>query len=149
MNKTVTRLEFRDISIEKIKIADLVFSYQDKQGIIKHKDRLWIPFNVAKKSSLKGLQLCVHRSTGNKYFTVHYWFKKKHKILSIGKFIPGIFGTKQVEDKLFSIVKDHTNEKGIWIKDPAITARDSTRIITDTQFKNSQKKIINEIIKLK
>ena len=146
MIKTVTRLEFRDISIEKIKVIDLEFSYTNKDGIIKHKDRLWLPFNVAKKSSLKGLKLCVHKSTGNKYFTVHYWFKKKHKILSIGKFVLGIFGTKQCEEKLFSIVKEHTDENGISIKNPAITERDKTRVITDTQFTASKKKTINEVI---
>ena len=49
MIRTVTRLEFRDISIEKIKVIDLEFSYTNNEGIIKHKDRLWLPFNVAKK----------------------------------------------------------------------------------------------------
>ena len=143
MIKTVTRLEFKDTAIDKIKGQDLEFS---SQGKTKLKDRIYIPFNVTKKSSLKGLKLCVHRSTGNRYFVVIFWFKKKQKIYSVGKFIPGIFGTKQVEEKLFPVVKEHTNEKGIWIKDPNITERDKTRVITDTQFTDSKKKTINEII---
>ena len=72
-------IEFRDLSIEKIKIPDLEFSYQDKEHKIRHRDRIFIPFNVAKKSSLKGLKLCVHKSTGNKYFVLQNWFKKKPK----------------------------------------------------------------------
>ena len=80
MIKTSPKKEFRDSAIEKVKIAGLEFSYTNKEGIIKHKDRIYIPFNVAKKSSLKGLQLCVHKSTGNKYFVVIFWFKKKQKI---------------------------------------------------------------------
>ena len=124
------KLVLNDKTIERLKIQDLEFSYQDKQGIIKHKDRIYIPFNVAKKSLLKGLTICIHRSTGNKTFNIRFWFKKKSKNLPLGKFVLGIYGIKQVEDKLFSIVKDHTNEKGVWIKDPVITERDKTRVIT-------------------
>ena len=61
MNKTTT-IEFRDSSIEKIRFDDLEFSYI-KDGITKHRDRLYIPFNVAKKSSLKGLKLCIHKGS--------------------------------------------------------------------------------------
>ena len=37
MIKTVTRLEFRDTSIDKIKVDDLEFSYTNKKGIDKQK----------------------------------------------------------------------------------------------------------------
>ena len=124
MNKTVAKQQFRDSSIEAIKIPNLEFSYINKEGVTKYRRRLWIPFDVAKKSALKGLALCIHKSTKNKYFTLHYWFNKKSKLLTIGKFVPGVFGTKQCEEKLFELVKEHTNEKGIWIRDPAITVRD-------------------------
>ena len=62
MMKTITRLKFSDNSIDKIKFDDLEFSYI-KDGITKYRDRLWLPFEVGKKSSLKGLKLCVHKST--------------------------------------------------------------------------------------
>ena len=151
MIRTITKLKFKDSSIEAIKFSDLVFSYEvtDKQTgnkIIKHSSRLWIPFDVAKKSVLKGTKLCFYKSSKNKYFTVQYWFKRKPKMLTIGKFVLGVFGTKQCEEKLFSIVKAHTNDKGLWIKDPSITERDKTRVITDTQFTESKKKTINEVI---
>ena len=129
MIKTITTIKFTDNSIDKIKFDELVFSYE-KNGKMIFRDRVWLPFEVGKKSSLKGLKLCVHKSTRNKYFMVQYWFERKTKMLSLGKYVPGIFGTKQCEEKLFSIVKDHTNEKGVWIKDPVITERDKTRVIT-------------------
>ena len=77
---------------------------------------------------------------------LHTGFKKSLKSLSLGEYIPGIFGKKQVEDKLYELTDTHLDNKGRWIKDPAITERDSTRIITDTQFTESKKKIINEIM---
>ena len=146
MIKTIAKQKFRDTSIEAIKFDDLEFSYLNKEGVTKYRYRLWLPFDVAKKSSLKGLKLCIYKSSKNKYFTLQYWFKKKPKLLTIGKFVPGVFGTKQCEEKLFSLVKEHTDEKGIWIKDPSITERDKTRVITDTQFTESKKKTINELI---
>ena len=69
MIKTITKLEFKDSAIEKIKIPDLEFSYV-KNGINKYRDRIYIPFNVAKKSSLKGLKLCAHKSSRSKYFVI-------------------------------------------------------------------------------
>ena len=146
MIKTITKLEFKDSAIEKVKIAALEFSYTNKEGIIKHKDRIYIPFNVAKKSSLKGLKLCVHKSSRSKYFAVLFWFKGKPLILNLGKYITDKFGTKQCEDKLHQIVKDHTDDKGRWIKNPLLTEKNKTRVITDTQFTESKKKTINELI---
>ena len=86
MNK-LERIKFTDHSIDKIKFDDLEFSYI-KDGQTKGRDRLWISFEVGKKSSLKGLKLCIHRSTRNKYFMLQYWFDRKAKYLSIGKYIP-------------------------------------------------------------
>jgi len=139
------KLELNDRAIEKIKIADFEFTYINDNKT-KSRDRIHIPFKVAKKSTLKGLNLIVHKSTSRKNFCLKYWFKGKSKVLTLGKFVPGIYGIKQVEEELFPIVQDHTNKKGHWIKDPTITERNKTRIITDTQFKNSQKKTLNEII---
>jgi len=107
MIRTITKLKFKDSSIEAIKFSDLVFSYEvtDKQTgnkIIKHSSRLWIPFDVAKKSVLKGTKLCFYKSSKNKYFTVQYWFKRKPKMLTIGKFVLGVFGTKQCVRRNYS-----------------------------------------------
>ena len=139
------KLELNDRAIEKIKIADFNFTYMDGNKT-KSRDRIHIPFKVAKKSTLKGLYLIVHKNTSRKNFCVKYWFKGKSKVLTLGKFVPGIYGIKQVEEELFPIVKEHTDKKGHWVKDPVITERDKTRVITDTQFTDSKKKTINEMI---
>ena len=144
MNK-LERIKFTDHSIDKIKFDDLEFSYI-KDGKNKYRDRLWLPFEVGKKSSLKGLKLCVHKSTKSKYFMLQYWFDRKAKYLSIGKYVPGIFGTKQCEDKVFNIVKDHSNDKGHWIKDPQITEQNKTRVITKDNLKELERKTWNEAI---
>ena len=46
--QTVTKLEFKDNAIAKIKVDDLEFSYVDKQGVRRFKDRLWFRvFSIA------------------------------------------------------------------------------------------------------
>ena len=74
------------------------------------------PFNVPKRSILKGLKLCVHKSTGNKYFVINFWYDKKQNIYSVGKFNLGLFGTSELEAELTPIVEEHTNKKRHWIK---------------------------------
>ncbi len=56
------KLELNDRAIEKIKIADFEFTYINDNKT-KSRDRIHIPFKVAKKSTLKGLNLIVHKST--------------------------------------------------------------------------------------
>ena len=128
--KPITKMELNDRAIEKLKVADFAFMYVAKDGSTKTRDRITIPFKTDKKTSLKGLKLTIHRSTGSKIFMVKYLFHSKSKFLVLGKFSLGIFGIKQVEELLFPIVKDHTNESGHWIKDPQITRRNETRVIT-------------------
>ena len=143
--KETSRIEFRDSSIEKVKYGDLEFSYI-KDGITKHRKALYIPFNVAKKSSLKGLKLCVFKGSRSKYFSLQFWFNGKSERLNIGKFVPGIFGTKQCDDKLHQLVKDHTDDNGYWIKNPLLTERNKTRVITKANVKTLERKTINETI---
>ena len=47
--KTIIKIEFKDTAIAKIKVDELEFSYTNKASQIKHKDRLYIPFNVPKR----------------------------------------------------------------------------------------------------
>ena len=111
---------------------------------------LYIPFKVPYGSHLKGLCLRVSRLKGFKTikrFVLRYWFEGKHKKLTLGIFKPG-FGVKEVNDKLFQIVKEHTNEKGRWIKSPNITEREKETKITKSQFVESLKKTIRETIEL-
>ena len=144
--KPINKVELNDRSIEKLKVADFDFTYIAKDGSIKTRDRITIPLKADKKTSLKGLKLTIHRSTGSKIFMVNYKFQGKSKFLVLGKFSLGIFGIKQVEELLFPIVKDHTNESGHWIKDPQITRRNETRVITKENVKELERKTINEVI---
>ena len=144
--KPITKVELNDRAIEKLKVADFVFMYVAKDGSTKTRDRITIPLKTDKKTSLKGLKLTIHRSTGSKIFMVNYKFQSKSKYLVLGKFSLGIFGIKQVEELLFPIVKSNTNDKGIWVKDPLITERNKTRVITKENVKELERKTINEVI---
>ena len=71
---------------------------------------LYIPFKVPHSSHLKGLCLRVSRLRGFKKikrFVLRYWFKGKHKKLTLGLFKPG-YGVKEINDKLYQIAKEHT-----------------------------------------
>ena len=98
-----------------------------------------IPFKVPLRLHLKGLGINTSRSTRKKYFVLRYWFQGKNHPYTLGTFTPG-FGVKEVSEKLFEIVEEHTNDRGLWIKDPKITEKDKETKITKSQFKNSQKK---------
>ncbi len=143
--KETSRLEFRDKAIDKIKYSDLEFSYI-KDGIIKYRKVIYIPFVVGKKSSLKGLKLCIYKNSQSKYFDLQFWFNRRSYRFNIGKFVPGIFGTKQCDEKLHQLVKDHTDDNGYWIKNPLLTERNKTRVITKANVKTLERKTINETI---
>ena len=53
---TCTKIKLDNRTIAKIRVEDLDFSYINKVGETKFKDRLYLPFQVAPKSLLKGLK---------------------------------------------------------------------------------------------
>ena len=106
-----------------------------------------IAFKVPLKSHLKGLKLGMSKATKKKYFVLYYWFQSEYHPYTLGTYGPS-FGVKQVSDKLFDIVEEHTNDKGLWLKDPKITKKDEETKITKSQFKNSQRKVVYRQIKL-
>ena len=126
---------FTDKAISEVKHSKIEFIF---------KPFVDIPFKNIKHTRLKGLKLRVFRN-GGVYFVLQYWFRGKPRKITLGEYIPGVFGKKEVEDKLYEITQTHLNDKGHWIKDPSITERDKTRVITDTQFTESKKKTINEV----
>jgi|ETNmetMinimDraft_33_1059910.scaffolds.fasta_scaffold05629_1 integrase len=128
-------LPFSNTSIEK---------YIPTFGNLRYKS---IPFKVPLKSHLKGLKLTMSKATKKKYFVLWYWFKGRYHPYTLGTYAPG-FGVKEVNKKLFDIVEEHTNDKGLWIKDPKITKKDDETKITKSQFKNSQRKTVRETIEL-
>ena len=108
-DKTCTELKFENREIASLKVDDLEFSFIDKNGNIKHKDRLHIPFSNL-SGSLKGLKLRVFKNSGNKIFVLNYWFQGKSVYYTIGQYIPDTFGTEEVEDKLLPIVRSHKDK---------------------------------------
>ena len=92
--------------------------------------RVYTSFKFRKDTRYKGLYLCEYPN-GDKHFIIKYYLsghRKKKKIFAIGKFNlhhdkngKAIFGTQQCEERLFKIVEEHTNNKGLWFKDPQQT----------------------------
>jgi len=141
--ENLSQIKFDNKAIDKIKVEDLDFSYINKVGETKFKDRLYLPFQVAPKSLLKGLKLCVHKDTGNKILVLSIWFNKQSQYYSVGKFTDG-FGIKEVEDILHPIVRSHTNHKGHWIKNPKITYQESERVIKKEDIEATERKTVND-----
>ena len=95
-DKTCTELKFENREIASLKVEDLEFSFIDKNGNIKHKDRLHIPFSNL-SGSLKGLKLRVFKNSGNKIFVLNYWFQGKSVYYTIGQYTD-TFGTDSKYD---------------------------------------------------
>ena len=108
---------------------------------------LEFPFSVPKGSHLKGLCLRVSKATKLKYFVLRYWHNKKLRRLVLGIFKSG-YGIKEVNDKLYQLVKDHTNDKGIWITDPLIAEKEKETKITKKQIDDSKKLTLREVIEM-
>jgi len=145
--KEKIKLQFTDKAIENFNPSEDDYSFVDKLSqTIKLKKQIYVPFEVSKNTFLKGLKLCVFRGTNTKIFVVQYWFNKKADYHVIGKYIPRLFTTKECQNKLFKLVKTHTNDNGFWILDPKLTEREKNRAITSDQLEQIQKKTINESI---
>ena len=113
--KQDNRIRFTDKVIGSIRHADIIFTYTNKEGQVKTRPFIDIPFENLQHTRLKGLKIRVFRN-GGIYFILQYWFAGKSKKITLGEYIPGVFGKKQVEDKLYKITETHLNEKGHWIK---------------------------------
>ena len=132
-------IKFTDRALSDLKHSQYEFTYIAKDGSTKTKKYIEISFQDLRHTRLKGLKIILFRN-GGIYFGLSYWFNKQSKRLPLGEYIPGVFSKKQVEAKLYKITETHLSDKGLWIKNPAITEKDKTRVITDTQFTESKKK---------
>ena len=119
-------LKFKNNSIEKYKSDRKDFF--DKKGNSKP---VITSFKMGAK--YKGLFLREYLG-GAKHFIVRFRLKgdrKKLRIFPVGKFDPTLsvktgdvlFGTKECEERLFSIVKDHCDALGRWTKNPNETVK--------------------------
>jgi hypothetical protein len=75
--ENLNQIKFDNKAIDKVKVEDLDFSYTNKAGEFKFKRRIAIPFEVPKKSILKGLKLVVQKDTGSKIFWLNFWYEGK------------------------------------------------------------------------
>ena len=136
---TNTRLKFTDHATERFQ-----GNFIGADG--KTRSRVRVPYDVSRNSSLKGLKLCHYRRSKKKFFQLQFWFNDRSDFLTIGEFRPGIFGVSQCEDKVYEIVKEHTNEKGIWINNPRLTVHDEETKITKATIEQSQRLTIRQVI---
>jgi len=142
LKKTGTvKLEFSDRAIENFNPTEDIFLYRDSNNNLKKRKQIHIPFDVPKRSPLKGIQLGVYSATKTKVFILNYWHNNKSNRLTIGFYIPKIFGVKQASERLFKLYSEHT-ENSIWTKDPKV----SKRLIAKNQLELSKKKTICEVI---
>jgi len=130
------KVKFTDYAIEKFMSS---FGVPPKKRVV-------TPFDVLKHSALKGLKLAQYFEGKKKYFFLRYWFNGSYLPLTIGQFIPGIFGVKQCQDKIHDLVKTHCDDKGRWIKDPKQTVKDKETKIVKAIIVESQKLTINQVI---
>ena len=138
-NKLVTgkdKLPFSNSAIQK-----WTPTYGDSKDRLKER-----PLDVPRDSHLKGLHLRHSKSTKKKDFILMFWFDKKQLRYNLGTFDIKEFDTKKLSDKLYKIVKDHTNDKSLWIKNPKITEKEKERTTIKTQIAEHKKKTLRETI---
>ena len=97
-------------------------SYGDSKDRFKERS-----LDVPRDSHLKGLHLRHSKSTKKKDFILVLWFDKKQLRYNLGTFDKKEFDTKKLSDKLYKIAKEHSNDKGLWIKNPKITEKETER----------------------
>ena len=110
------------------------------------------PFDTGSgKSFLKGLRLVQYQKTKSKIFELRIWLENRCVDISLGKFEETRFGVKQCQEKLFELVRDHTNPKGHWIKNPRLTLNaandDEKRANVEESLKLSIREVIERLCK--
>ena len=130
--KKTIELKFTDYSINKFQ------SDFNKDQIYK---RTTIP-----NSGIKGLILSQGIKTKRKYFIQRFWFDGKADNWTVGEFRLGIFGVKECQTKVVEIMDTHTNDNGLWIKSPKITARHKRVRVKKAEILNRQMKTVRECI---
>jgi integrase len=129
---------------EKLKFTD--YAIGRFITTFENKIRRYTSFDVSKNGALKGLKLCQYKKTLKKYFVLKYWFHKKSSYLTIGEFIPGKFGTKECQDRVFKLVKEHTDDRGLWIKDPKAFVKAREKKVFDKEKIKLKQKSLRQVI---
>jgi integrase len=97
-------------------------------------------------SGLKGLKLYQYKKSKRKYFVQNFWFNSKSDYWTVGEFRLDIFGIKDCKTKVVHIMKTHTDDNGLWIKSPKITARNQKARITKAELDDRKMLTVNECI---
>ena len=134
---TEKKLLFTDHSIERYQ-----GNFLDKNN--KRKVRVYKSFES--KNTPKGIRLCQYEKTKSKYFVLQYWYNGRASYLTIGEFVRDKFGSKECLDRYYEIYKTHTNDRGIWTKDPKQTLKDQDNKVYEAEAMKLQKKSIREVI---
>ena len=99
-------------------------------------------------SGLKGLKLIQYKKTGKKYFHQNFWFDGNTNSWTVGEFRLDIFGIKECQTKVVEIMKTHTDDNGLWVKSPKITAKQQKQRVTQAELENRKMKTVGECIEL-
>ena len=129
--KKPQELKFTDYSIDKYK--------PDFKG----KKKINIPF---KDSGIKGLKLKCIESTDNKFLVQQFWFNGRGDYWTVGEFNKDKFGIKECQTKIVTIMEDHTDDNGLWIKSPKVTAQHRKQRISKAELENRQMITVGEAI---
>ena len=145
------------LKLDDRKIKEYISSWsyetkdQDGNPIIKQKtNRSYTPFDIPKKSRLKGLKLCEYKdkegSFCGKYFVGNYKHNKTSKYYPLGKFIPGRYGIKEASDDWTELNKKHTDNKGHWISCPLEAKQKAKTIITKEEAIEKKKQPTSKVV---
>ena len=95
---------------------------------------------------IKGLKILQYKKTKKKYFLQYFWFDRKTDLWIAGEFRPKIFGVKECQTKVVQIMKTHTDDNGLWIKSPKITAKHLKERVSKAELEDRKMLTVKECI---
>ena len=139
----ISTLAFTDYAIERFWPGAFEWRTEEKT-----RDRIIKALNC--KGALKGLKLACFKNSKKKIFYLSYTKKTETKSISIsisiGHFVPGIFGVKQCQEKVLNIYRDNTDDNGKWIKDPKAYIKAREKKVFDKEQIKLKQKSVREVI---
>tara|TARA_R110000737_G_scaffold194853_2_gene215926 strand:- start:344 stop:1990 length:1647 start_codon:yes stop_codon:yes gene_type:complete len=132
-SKKPQELKFTDYSIDKYKPE------------FKGRKKINAPI---KDSGIKGLKLKCVEASGNKFFIQNFWFNNISDYWTVGEFNKDKFGIKECKTKVVALMEDHTDDNGLWIKSPKITAKQQKARVKKAELEDRKRKTVAECIEL-
>ena len=87
----------------------------------KDKDRI----GFAISNTTKGIKILYREKTKQKYWELHYYFKKKELTTSLGPFIPDVRGTEYLVKEMLDLIGKHKDlRRTHWLTDPKKTIKE-------------------------